>query len=65
MKHCDKPDRDVPKLKCGYPLPCPFHTVVIDLAAGEIVIPIRSGAIGHEDRLADVALALTREDEDT
>lgn len=27
MKTCDKPDRDVPKIKCGYPLPCPHHTV--------------------------------------
>ena len=30
-KYCDKPDRDVPKLKCGYPIPCPFHTVIIGL----------------------------------
>jgi hypothetical protein len=28
--YCDKPDRDSPKMKCGYPLPCPFHTVIID-----------------------------------
>lgn len=26
---CTKPDRDVPKLMCGYPMPCPHHTVVI------------------------------------
>lgn len=24
---CTKPDRDVPALQCGYPLPCPHHTV--------------------------------------
>jgi hypothetical protein len=23
---CQKPDRDVPGLVCGYPLPCPHHT---------------------------------------
>lgn len=28
---CNKPDRDEPKLVCGYPIPCPYHTVVIDL----------------------------------
>ena len=26
---CSKPDRDVPSLICGYPLPCPYHTVTI------------------------------------
>ncbi len=26
---CAKPDRHAPKLKCGYPLPCPHHTLVI------------------------------------
>lgn len=27
---CNHPDRHEPKLKCGYPLPCPYHTVIID-----------------------------------
>ena len=27
---CKKPDRDVPELLCGYPLPCPYHTIGID-----------------------------------
>ncbi len=31
MLTCRRPDRDCPKLVCGYPLPCPHHTVVIDL----------------------------------
>lgn len=31
---CTKPDRDVPKLVCGYPLPCPHHTVVLDFENG-------------------------------
>lgn len=26
---CQQPDRDAPKLTCGYPLPCPWHTAVI------------------------------------
>ena len=29
MSICKKPDRDVAGLICGYPLPCPYHTVVI------------------------------------
>lgn len=28
--YCQRPDRDVNELICGYPLPCPWHTVVID-----------------------------------
>lgn len=27
---CIHPDRDVPSLICGYPLPCPYHTTIID-----------------------------------
>jgi len=27
---CKRPDRDVPELLCGYPLPCPHHTILID-----------------------------------
>lgn len=26
---CNRPDRDQPKILCGYPLPCPWHTAVI------------------------------------
>ncbi len=29
---CQKPDRDEPGLVCGYPLPCPHHTAVIDVS---------------------------------
>lgn len=27
---CQRPDRDEARLTCGYPLPCPWHTAVID-----------------------------------
>lgn len=29
-KTCQKPDRDVAAIVCGWPLPCPYHSVVID-----------------------------------
>lgn len=25
---CDAPDRHEPRIKCGYPMPCPHHTVL-------------------------------------
>lgn len=28
---CEKPDRDVPGIVCGYPFPCPWHSALIDL----------------------------------
>lgn len=28
---CDEPDRDQPKIKCGYPFPCPYHTAIVDM----------------------------------
>lgn len=28
-KMCKQPDRDAPGLTCGYPLPCPHHSVVV------------------------------------
>lgn len=50
-KFCDKLDHDVdqwnkafpnkpPKtMKCGYPFPCPWHTVVIETGAPRVFIP--------------------------
>ncbi len=26
---CTQPDRHEPKLKCGYPMPCPHHSVTV------------------------------------
>jgi len=26
---CVCPDRDVPALLCGHPLPCPYHTIIV------------------------------------
>jgi hypothetical protein len=37
MTFCQHPDRDVPKIKCGYPLPCPWHTLIIE--PGSVALP--------------------------
>jgi len=36
---CDKPDRDVPGIRCGYPMPCPWHTFIVEQATGILLIP--------------------------
>jgi len=38
MTTCKQPDRHAPKLVCGYPLPCPHHTVVIEEANADVAI---------------------------
>lgn len=37
---CKHPDRNCPKLMCGYPLPCPYHTAQIDLTKNPPTINI-------------------------
>lgn len=39
---CSKPDRDEPGMICGYPLPCPWHSAVIDLSSDppRVIMPL-------------------------
>lgn len=63
MTTCRHPDRDVPKLLCGYPLPCPYHTAVIDLTADPVptvTIPLTSDAARAIPELKGLAQALKR-----
>lgn len=57
---CRHPDRDCPKLLCGYPLPCPWHTAVIDttVTPATVTIPVTSDAIRQRARLGDIAVAI-------
>ncbi len=41
---CRRPDRDEPRMTCGYPLPCPHHTVIADVAKQTVTVPIGKGA---------------------
>jgi hypothetical protein len=36
--HCKHVDRDASVTICGYPLPCPWHTLVVDLGKSPIVV---------------------------
>lgn len=42
-RFCNRPDRHEPRMKCGYPLPCPWHTAVIDLEKDTILVPASLG----------------------
>lgn len=33
------PDKPPKKMRCGYPIPCPWHTVVIEQGAPRVFIP--------------------------
>ncbi|KKM25937.1 hypothetical protein LCGC14_1590000 [marine sediment metagenome] len=58
---CRAPDRDVPKLKCNYPLPCPHHTAIIDISEdiAELRIPITAkAALKGRHHLEDIAAIL-------
>jgi hypothetical protein len=62
VKTCRHPDRDSPKLMCGYPLPCRWHTAVIDTSTepATVTIPVTSeAAFVHRDRLAEIGVKLT------
>ena len=58
---CRSPDRDCPKLLCGHPLPCPWHTARIDLTRDPPVLEIpvtAKAALMARGRLADIAEVL-------
>jgi hypothetical protein len=60
---CRHPDRDQPKMMCGYPLPCPYHTAVIrDGDPPTVTIPVTSDAMKSpaRERLGSVARVVTR-----
>ncbi len=55
---CRSPDRGFPKLVCGHPLPCPWHTARIDLTLEPPVVEIpvtAKAALRATGRLAKIA----------
>lgn len=55
---CDQPDRHEPKLKCGYPLPCPHHTLVVEeIAPGVVSVGRVDGEVLTE---VDIEVGLRR-----
>ena len=60
---CQNPDRDAPGLLCGYPLPCPYHTAIIDTTGvvPTVTVPVTSVPAISPKTLAalkDISLAI-------
>ena len=58
---CTQPDRDEPRITCGYPLPCPHHTAVIDLVAGRVTFPAALTVVAAR-HVVEIADALGEEE---
>ena len=63
--NCKRPDHKVPELICGNPLPCPWHTVLIDATKNPATITVPVTAAPAPDpalleRLQDIGMALTK-----
>ena len=55
---CQKPDVDVPKVTCGYPLPCLRHvSAIIYPASGTVAVASDASPVLRE-RLADIGAAI-------
>jgi len=64
--YCKQPDRHVPGMKCGYPLPCPHHTVIIDLQQETIKVPVGNATAQRiPDRLIAIGEALSADEKTT
>lgn len=58
---CRAKDNEFPKMTCGYPLPCPYHTAIIDVSSepAELRIPITAkAALKNKHHLEDIAAVL-------
>ena len=58
---CKAPDRDCDGLRCGHPLPCPYHTAIIDVSEdpAQVIIPITAkAALRGKHHLEDIAATL-------
>ena len=63
---CRQPDHEEPRLTCGHPVPCPYHTVKIrlDKTPAEVQIPATAReAIKNYARLIEIAETIKGEGE--
>jgi hypothetical protein len=51
---CTQPDRDVPGMLCGYPLPCPYHTIVFENVETAVEFLEKIDAAGGLENTVDI-----------
>ena len=51
---CKKPDRDIPGIICGYPLPCPHHTLIVNLSRKPLIKVINSKSLSRLKKIARI-----------
>lgn len=61
--NCEKPDRHVSTLVCGYPMPCPWHTYVVDVATERVTVPKYGSSRKMTRRLQQIADVLNNHEE--
>lgn len=63
-QYCKEPDVDVPGTECGHPLPCPRHTLLIDIDRKPpiLIVPVTATDLLEDSgRLAAIARAVREE----
>lgn len=55
---CSRPDIDVPGIKCGYPLPCPRHTAIIDASEDPVMVIVQEANLKSIHHLRELAKAI-------
>ena len=61
---CQQADHDVPGLVCGFPLPCPYHTAIIDTEPDPptVEVPVTATAAKrHIRKLSDIGKAVNHD----
>ena len=61
-RYCKRPDRDVPSIECGYPMPCPYHTVIVEQKTGKITYPTEDIDEKTKEKIKDIANVLKEAD---
>ena len=61
---CKQKDHDGFDTICGYPIPCPYHTVIMDLTSKppQLRIPVTAeSALSKQDILKEITFLLHKE----
>lgn len=64
MLTCKQKDHDGFDTICGFPIPCPYHTVIMDLSSKppQLRIPVTAeSALSKKDELKELTFIISKE----